>query len=521
MNSPSLARGDALSDRIIDRHPLIASPETSVREAILRMEQAGAEGIFVVEPDPAGVSRFLGLFSDRDLLPLAAAGADLSHCCLQSAMQQGAIAIAESQVQDIASILTLFRLHRLHLLPVVGDRGELVGAIATHDLLEEIERETKQELERQRSEHQLLQQQIRTSEAKMRALIESINDIVLVVEAGGTQLEVMPTHPALQCDPEMDLIGRTIAQFFQDPTADRFFQPVREALTNGERLNFEYSFAIVDTELWFDACISPLSERSVLWIARDITQRKRAEVEVFKALEQERELNDLKSHFVSMTSHEFRTPLSVIKSSAQLLQRYDWSRQDQLQHLQQIQSAVQHMTLLLEDILTLAQAEAGKLEFNPAPLELIDFCRRLVSQIQLAPGARHSLNFTCAIARDELNVRMDEKLLQQILSNLLSNAIKYSPSDRVVRLALELDPSWRESGGIVFQVRDSGRGIPSEARSHLFESFYRASNVGSIPGTGLGLTIVKQCVELHQGTIYWESQLGVGTTFRVTLPLLS
>lgn len=521
MNPPSLLRGDLLADRIIDRHPLTANPETSVREAILLMEQADTDCIFAIETDPTGFSRFLGWFSTREVVRLVACDLDLDHSVLREVIFPGAIAIPESEVQNLSSILALYRQHCLHYLPVVGDRGELVGAIAADSLFEAIAEMNLEELERQQGEQQLLEKRLQTSEARLRVLIESIRDIVLVVEAEGTQLEVVPTHPALVYDPETDLVGQTIEQFFQEAVADRFVLPVREALAAQKTVHFEYCLSVGNAEVWYDAGISPLSERSALWIARDITQRKRAEVEVLKALERERELNELKSRFISMTSHEFRTPLTVIQSSAQLLQRYDWSRSEQLQHLQQIQLEVQHMTALMEDILILGKAEAGKLEFNPEPLELIDFCRSLVSQMQLAPGAQHSLVFSCAIAANELQVCMDKKLLRQILNNLLSNAIAYSPTGSVIRLSLSLSPDARESDRVVFEVKDSGIGIPPEAQSRLFESFYRASNTGNIAGTGLGLTIVKQCVDLHRGAIAWESQLGAGTTFRAILPLRS
>ncbi len=286
-------------------------------------------------------------------------------------------------------------------------------------------------------------------------------------------------------------------------------------------------------------------------------QRKQAEGEIRKALTREKELTELKSRFISMTSHEFRTPLTTIQSSAELLEHYShkWTDERKLTHLHRIQGAVIHMTKLLNDVLILGKAEAGKLEFNPAPLDLENYCRNLVEELQLNDSNKHIITFTCSQRPEdfrewesgkvgEVSVNpessqspphlltkapvtpspersgspplpcMDEKLLRQILENLLSNAIKYSPSGGNVELTLS-----DFSNQAVFQIRDHGIGIPAEDQQQLFETFHRATNVGTIAGTGLGLAIVKRCVDIHQGQITVESEVGVGTTFTVTLPI--
>ncbi|WP_017659213.1 PAS domain S-box protein [Baaleninema simplex] len=254
-----------------------------------------------------------------------------------------------------------------------------------------------------------------------------------------------------------------------------------------------------------------LSDGTTIGFGQDVTERKRAETEVIKAIEKERELIDLKSRFVSMTSHEFRTPLAVIQSSAQLLHRYEWSREEQLEQLDQIQSAVRHMTELLDDVLTFAKSEAGTLNFNPSEVELTEFCQRLTTQLSNSIGRDRA--FAKELPHQPLWIRADEKLLRQILSNLLSNALKYSPPEAPVRFAL-----WECDGQIVFEIEDRGIGIPPEDLPRLFESFHRAKNVGTIPGTGLGLAIVKRCVDLHGGTIEVDSESGRGTQVTVVLP---
>jgi len=244
----------------------------------------------------------------------------------------------------------------------------------------------------------------------------------------------------------------------------------------------------------------------------DITERKQAEAEIRNALEKEKELSELKSRFVTTTSHEFRTPLATILSSTELLRKYSHKlREEQkVTQLQHIQTTINHMTQLLNDVLIVGTVEAGKLECNPAPLDLVSFCRNLVEEMQLITDS-HAIAFVnqgqCTDAC------MDERLLRHILSNLLSNAIKYSPQAGTVRFDLIC-----QQGEAIFHIQDEGIGIPESDQAQLFDSFYRASNVGTISGTGLGLAIVKKSVDLHGGKIAVQSEVGVGTTTLVTLP---
>jgi PAS domain S-box-containing protein len=255
----------------------------------------------------------------------------------------------------------------------------------------------------------------------------------------------------------------------------------------------------------------------------DITQYKQAEEELYRALEQERELNELKSRFVAMVSHEYRTPLTTILSSAELLERYvdQFSEEKRRKHYSRIQSSVHLLTELVNDVLTISKIEAGKQRFNPSPLDLEKFCHELVEELQLTIGSLHTLVFRShsndsSEAQSSLMAKayMDEKLLRSIISNLLSNAIKYSPQGTTVRLDLSGDPHQA-----IFSIQDEGIGIPLEDQPHLFTSFYRGANVGTLSGTGLGLAIVKSSVDLHGGKIAVKSEVGMGTTVTVMLPL--
>ncbi|WP_421657992.1 PAS domain S-box protein [Leptothermofonsia sp. ETS-13] len=251
----------------------------------------------------------------------------------------------------------------------------------------------------------------------------------------------------------------------------------------------------------------------------DITERKQAEAEqarveeeIRKALAKEKELNELKSRFVSMISHEFRTPLTTIQSATDLLRYYEWSPDEKQERFQQIYEAVQHMTQLLEDVLLIGKAEAGKLDFIPKPLDLEAICQQLVADFQLGTGSKHLLSFSSQGTVQE--VWIDQKLLRQILTNLISNAVKYSPEGGKIELKLTYS-----SDRVDLQVQDEGIGILSHEMARLFETFFRGSNVGTIQGTGLGLATVKRCLDLHGGYIAVTSEVGKGTIFTVTLPL--
>lgn len=252
----------------------------------------------------------------------------------------------------------------------------------------------------------------------------------------------------------------------------------------------------------------------------EITERKQAEAAIRNALAKEKELSELKSHFVATTSHEFRTPLATILSSAELLRKYSHKMNEpqKLTQLQQIQTTVNHMTGLLNDLLFIGKSEAGKLEFNPAPMDLVRFCDSLVQEIQfnLSQLKRGDADHTIAFHSQGQcpDACMDEKLLRSILSNLLSNAIKYLPQGGTIHFDLICNP-----GEAIFHIQDGGIGIPVADQAKLFDSFHRASNVGAIAGTGLGLAIVKKSVDLSGGTIRVKSQVGVGTTLTVTIPL--
>jgi signal transduction histidine kinase/CHASE2 domain-containing sensor protein len=257
--------------------------------------------------------------------------------------------------------------------------------------------------------------------------------------------------------------------------------------------------------------IEPTTPTGVLVVLEDITLHKQVELDIRNALEREQELHQLKTRFVSMVSHELRNPLTTIYSAVDLIDYYEIPQDERSELLQQIRASVQNMNQLIEDVLSLGKADAGKLNFQPIHLNLNEFCQHILAEFKLANQNRHQ--FMLTYHGERRDIWADAKLLRQILNNLLANAIKYSPKGGIVQLEMDY-----QIDCVVIRISDEGIGIPLADQERLFEAFYRATNVESIHGTGLGLAIVKRCVDLHQGHIHIASESGKGTTFTVTLP---
>jgi two-component system, sensor histidine kinase and response regulator len=241
---------------------------------------------------------------------------------------------------------------------------------------------------------------------------------------------------------------------------------------------------------------------------------QQAKAEALRALEQEQELNRLKTEFVSMISHDFRTPLTSIQGFAELL-HYGGKTvtpEARERYFEKINASVEHLLFLLDEVLLIGSIEVGKTSFQLVSTDLEAFCRDLCESLQLSE-TKHSIIDIHYVGHSTVNV--DKILLNRILTNLLSNAIKYSGSDSQVLFSIH-----SEQDSVTFQVKDEGIGIPQENLQHLFKTFYRCSNVGQIKGSGLGLAVVKKCVEVYQGEIHLDSQEGVGTTVTVKLPIL-
>lgn len=251
-------------------------------------------------------------------------------------------------------------------------------------------------------------------------------------------------------------------------------------------------------------------------LAVETDERQKAQAALQGALEREKEMTELKTNFVSLVSHEFRTPLGVIVSAADILENYFDRLQPQQRagHLQDIRYSAQQMSGLMEEVLLLGKVESGRMVCRREPLQLTDLCQRIVDE-QLSVTNRK-----CPIQLEVEEVATeaegDEGLLRHILNNLISNAVKYSPAALPVQFRVR-----REGTLAVFEIEDRGIGIEAADQKHLFTAFQRGKNVGAIPGTGLGLVIVKRCVELHGGVLTFQSRVNQGTRFVVRIALFA
>ena len=233
------------------------------------------------------------------------------------------------------------------------------------------------------------------------------------------------------------------------------------------------------------------------------------------ALQREKELSEMKSRFVSIASHEFRTPLATILSSSEVIEHYaeSLSAEERTGVIRGMQEAVHRMAALLEDVLTIGKSDAGALRYQGSVVQLRSICEKTAAACRAGPGKQHELVVQYLIEPDE-PLEMDEKLLDHILDNLLTNAAKYSEPGKQILFRIA-----SEGGEVRIDIADQGIGIPLKDQPRMFEGFFRASNVDKRRGTGLGLAIVKKAVESHGGTIGFTSEPGKGTRFSVRLPL--
>ena len=309
-----------------------------------------------------------------------------------------------------------------------------------------------------------------------------------------------------------DLVGKSFAAPFDSGTATYVKKHYQKVL-KGENLMFELEFK---NQTYYLHC-EPLPDANgeinqILVVAENITDRKKAEQEIMKALAKEKELNELKSRFVTMASHEFKTPLSTILSSSSLIAKYkdEQTQPKREKHVERIKTNVNQLNRLLNDFLTIGRLEEGKTMNDPVEFDLVALGKAVTEEMQMQAKGEQRVLFN--VKGKANHVYLDEQLIKNILNNLLSNAIKYSPNGQDVFLNFIFD-----GDTVTLEIKDQGIGIPETEQGHLFERFFRAKNTTNIQGTGLGLNIVKKYVEMINGKINFESKLNEGTTFWVTL----
>lgn len=375
----------------------------------------------------------------------------------------------------------------------------------------------------------------------LESAITNTNDSVVITEA----------HPGSSSDTPIifvnsafikmtgytaeEVVGKS-PRILQGPKTDqREINRIRQALASWKSIEVELvNYKKDGTEFWVSLTLVPIADEAghyTHWVSiqRDVTARRRLEEftrqklekqveertrELNKALEKEKELVDLKSKFVSIASHEFRTPLASISFAAESIRNYfhQLSSKEIQQKLIKIEEQVSHMTNLLEDILTIGKSDAGQIKVKRVSLDLKEFIQSIIEEVQMPGKVKRTIYFNFNRVNAMANV--DEKLLRNVTINLLTNALKFSSENDPVTITIT-----DHKDGFLMEVKDEGLGIDAGELQSVFEPFQRGSNVSNVQGTGLGLSILKKAVDLMNGSIEVESELNKGSLFKVYIPV--
>jgi PAS domain S-box-containing protein len=442
------------------------------------------------------------------------------------------------RVEDVTSIISLQKEQRA--------KDKIADDLRTRSLQMEIEIINRsQEIQKLNEELEL---KVTERTARLERVNKDISDyqfaldassIVAVTDEKGTILHVNDNFCKISKYTRDELTGQNHRIVNSGYHTKAFFDDLWNTIASGKIWKGEIKNRAKDgNTYWVDTTIVPFLDKQgkpykYLAIRSDVTQRQQAEEQILKLnegleakvkertleltqlLEREKELNEMKSRFVSMASHEFRTPLSAVLSSISLIESYNKEEQEEKRkkHIERIKSSVRNLTDILNDFLSIDKLEQGKVEIFIETFNLYEFTRDIIEEVNgmLKQGQQIILTHL-----GEKEIIQDKKILRNVLLNLLSNAIKYSQADKTIHLTIEI-----KNNLVSIKVKDEGIGIPQDEQKNLFGKFYRAMNVTNIQGTGLGLNIVKRYLELLDGTISFISEPGNGTTFTIEFPKIS
>ncbi len=376
------------------------------------------------------------------------------------------------------------------------------------------------------SELKRVQLELAASQKRLQAILDNVNNGIITLNRLGI---VESTNSAAGVifgygDEPQAMCGLTVGELLDEPYHGAAFKVLLAQL----RTDNEHEITGLRRDgSRFPLCFSLNKVMSngrhiFIAIAQDITERKRMEHEMLErerlalALEKERELSVLKNRFISIMSHELRTPLASMLLSIDLLDRYgDRAPQsEKTLYIDNIRAQIDNLTELVKDVSAVSRSDQLRQDFAPENIDLVRYCRQIVKEFKLNYKNSHRIIFKTD--RRVSRTMLDPKLMRRVLTNLFTNALKYSPEGGEIRVTLT-----HHDGRITLSVADQGIGIPPEDQPRLFEPFHRAANVDHLPGTGLGLTIAKQAVELHNGSISVESAPGSGTCVTLNLPVVS
>lgn len=392
------------------------------------------------------------------------------------------------------------------------------------------------------------------NEALLKAIIDNAIDGIITIDARGIIESINPSGCALFGYSPNDVIGNNISMLMPEPDRSQHdqyinrYQKTREPHiigkgreVNGKRKDgslFPFRLAVSEVEyegrIIYNGFIHDLSrekdaehqlveytnkleqlvEDRTLKLQSLINQLEDAKEEVSQSLEKEKELNQLKSRFVSMASHEFRTPLSSIQLSASLIDKYalEYNNSNIAKHVNKIKISIGNLTTILNDFLSLERLEAGVINPQFIATNIVKFSEDITEEMQMV--AKQNQNIIYQHTGTHSLIETDAGLLKNAIINLISNAIKYSGENTFIEFNTEINTEY-----CLITIKDNGIGIPLSEQKHLFQPFFRAHNTGNIPGTGLGLNIVDRYVKLLNGKVEFESSERNGTKFTLIFKL--
>ena len=417
--------------------------------------------------------------------------------------RQRAEGILQGRVTDLGNLLT-------------EDAQSLIHELQVHQI----------ELEMQNEELRQAQFEIETMRDQLADLYEFAPVGYLTIEANGLISQANLTSVSMLGRKRSQLIKQPFSRFVFRDDQDTYYFHFRQVIETQAPQSYEISLVkkdgacfyaqlniapVVDSEGHVSQCRVAIS---------DITERKQADAvrhenEILRAaLEKEKELAALRDQLMLIITHEFRTPLAIILTSSSMLEQYREriSEETHSEKLSGIGSQVRHLAGMLDALTFVVKAKRAYIEYHSTLVDVVDLCVQIVAELQGMTRPEHNLIFTNA---GQVNSSyLDRNLLRRVLVNLISNAIKYSPEGGTIELYLS-----GNAERLVVRVSDEGIGIPQDALQRLFQPFFRASNVETMGGIGIGLTIVEEAVNLLGGSIECTSTLGSGTTFTVTIPV--